>query len=89
MLLIGSLGTCLSCLGFGFSRSFVAAAVFRTLGGVLNSNVGVMRTMIAEIIEEKKYAYPLYPFVKRGCVLLITETLQISISSVPFAAHVL
>ncbi|GLA29232.1 hypothetical protein AnigIFM63604_005605 [Aspergillus niger] len=55
VLLIGSLGTCLSCLGFGFSRSFVAAAVFRTLGGVLNSNVGVMRTMIAEIIEEKKY----------------------------------
>lgn len=73
VLLIGSLGTCLSCLGFGFSRSFVAAAVFRTLGGVLNSNVGVMRTMIAEIIEEKKYAYPLYLFVKRGCVLLTPE----------------
>ncbi|PWY93488.1 hypothetical protein BO94DRAFT_554249 [Aspergillus sclerotioniger CBS 115572] len=55
VLLIGSLGTCISCLGFGFSKSFVAAAVFRTLGGALNSNVGVMRTMIAEIIEEKKY----------------------------------
>ncbi|PLB54642.1 putative MFS multidrug transporter [Aspergillus steynii IBT 23096] len=55
VLLIGLLGTCLSCLGFGFSRSFVVAAVFRTLGGVLNSNVGVMRTMIAEIIQEKKY----------------------------------
>ncbi|KAI9931044.1 hypothetical protein ASPWEDRAFT_34422 [Aspergillus wentii DTO 134E9] len=55
VLLIGLLGTCISCLGFGFSRSFVTAAVFRTLGGCLNSNVGVMRTMIAEIIEEKKY----------------------------------
>ncbi|TQB70507.1 hypothetical protein MPDQ_000380 [Monascus purpureus] len=55
VLLIGLLGTCISCLGFGFSRSFVSAAVFRTLGGALNSNVGVMRTMIAEIIEEKKY----------------------------------
>lgn len=54
VLLIGLSGTCISCLGFGFSRSFAAAAVFRTLGGVLNSNVGVMRTMIAEIIEEKK-----------------------------------
>lgn len=54
VLLIGLLGTCISCLGFGFSRSFVTAAVFRTLGGCLNSNVGVMRTMIAEIIEEKK-----------------------------------
>lgn len=55
VLLIGLMGTCISCLGFGFSRSFVSAAVFRTLGGVLNSNVGVMRTMIAEIIAEKKY----------------------------------
>ncbi|KAL5333559.1 major facilitator superfamily domain-containing protein [Aspergillus crustosus] len=55
VLLIGLLGTCISCLGFGFSRSFASAVVFRTLGGALNSNVGVMRTMISEIIEEKKY----------------------------------
>ncbi|KAA8648962.1 putative MFS multidrug transporter [Aspergillus tanneri] len=55
VLMIGLLGTCISCLGFGFARSFVAAAFFRILGGVLNSNVGVMRTMIAEIIQEKKY----------------------------------
>jgi hypothetical protein len=54
VLLIGLLGTCLSCLGFGFSRSFTSAMVFRTLGGVLNSNIGVMRTLIAEIIAEKK-----------------------------------
>lgn len=54
VLLIGLLGTCLSCVGFGFSRSFVQAAIFRTLGGALNGNVGVMRTMIAEIIREKK-----------------------------------
>lgn len=54
VLLVGLLGSCMSCLGFGFSRSFVSAVVFRTLGGALNSNVGVMRTMIAEIIEEKK-----------------------------------
>jgi hypothetical protein len=54
VLLIGLSGTCISCLGFGFSRSFAAAVVFRVLGGILNSNVGVMRTMISEIIEEKK-----------------------------------
>lgn len=54
VLLIGLLGTWISCLGFGFSRSFASAVVFRTMGGVLNSNAGVMRTMIAEIIEEKK-----------------------------------
>lgn len=54
VLLIGLLGTCLSCVGFGFSRSFLQAAIFRTLGGALNGNVGVMRTMIAEIVREKK-----------------------------------
>lgn len=59
VLMIGLFGTCISCLGFGFSRSFIAAAVFRTLGGALNSNVGVMRTMIAEIIQEKKYVLSL------------------------------
>ncbi|GAB1191752.1 hypothetical protein APSETT444_000934 [Aspergillus pseudonomiae] len=53
VLIIGLLGTCISSLGFGFSRSFASAVVFRILGGILNSNVGVMRTMIAEIIHEK------------------------------------
>ena len=54
VLLLGLFGTCLSCVGFGFSRSFAQAALFRTIGGALNGNVGVMRTMIAEIIKEKK-----------------------------------
>ncbi|KAE8366209.1 hypothetical protein BDV27DRAFT_171071 [Aspergillus caelatus] len=55
VLIIGLLGTCISSLGFGFSRSFASAVVFRILGGILNSNVGVMRTMIAEIIQEKRF----------------------------------
>jgi hypothetical protein len=54
VLLIGLFGTAFQSLGFGFSRSFLSAAIFRTMGGILNGNVGVMRTMIAEIIEEKK-----------------------------------
>ena len=55
VLLVGLLGTCILCVGFGFSRSFVQAAVFRTLRGALNGNVGVMRTMISEIIREEKF----------------------------------
>lgn len=54
VLLIGLSGTCFSALAFGFSRTFLQAAVFRTLGGLMNGNVGVMRTMIAEIVREKK-----------------------------------
>lgn len=57
VLMIGLLGTCVSCVGFGFSRGFWGAMVFRVLGGVLNSNVGVMRTMIAEMVVEKKYVF--------------------------------
>ena len=55
VLLIGLAGTGISCVGFGFSRTFWQAMVFRTLGGSLNGNVGVMRTMISEIIEEKRF----------------------------------
>ncbi|GME27581.1 putative mfs multidrug transporter protein [Neofusicoccum parvum] len=55
VILIGLLGTAISALGFGFSKTFATAVVFRCLGGALNGNVGVMRTMIAEIIKEKKY----------------------------------
>ncbi|KAL5409973.1 hypothetical protein PMIN06_004943 [Paraphaeosphaeria minitans] len=52
---IGLLGTMVSIIGFGFSHSFLTALCFRCLGGVLNGNVGVMRTMISEIIKEKKF----------------------------------
>lgn len=45
VLLIGLLGTCISCVGFGFSTSFWQALMFRTLGGATNGNIGVMRTM--------------------------------------------
>lgn len=55
VLLIGLFGTCFACLGFGFSKSFAQAMVFRVVGGAVNGNIGVMRTMISEIIEEKKY----------------------------------
>ncbi|KAF2650349.1 MFS general substrate transporter [Lophiostoma macrostomum CBS 122681] len=52
---IGLLGTMFSMIGFGFSHSFPMAVLFRCLGGVLNGNIGVMRTMVSEIIKEKKY----------------------------------
>jgi hypothetical protein len=57
VLLIGLFGTCFACLGFGFSKTFVQAMVYRVLGGALNGNIGVMRTLISEIIQEKKFAF--------------------------------
>lgn len=52
---IGLLGSMCSIIGFGFSQSFPTAVACRCLGGVVNGNIGVMRTMISEIIKEKKY----------------------------------
>jgi hypothetical protein len=55
VLIIGLVGTLISTLGFAFSKSFMSLMFWRCLGGVLNGNVGVMRTMISEIIKEKKF----------------------------------
>ncbi|TKX26645.1 MFS transporter-like protein 11 [Elsinoe australis] len=55
VILVGLLGTSIGALGFGFSESFYTALFWRALGGALNGNIGVMRTMISEIIREKKY----------------------------------
>lgn len=54
VILIGLLGTTISCVGVGFSSSFAQALFFRICAGCLNGNIGVMRTMISEIIKEKK-----------------------------------
>ena len=43
VLLFGLAGTTISCVGFGFSRSFSQAVLWRAMGGALNGNVGVMR----------------------------------------------
>lgn len=55
VILIGLIGGCISTIGIGFSKSFAQALVFRTFAGALNGNIGVMRTMISEIIKEKKF----------------------------------
>ncbi|CAJ2503223.1 Uu.00g106170.m01.CDS01 [Anthostomella pinea] len=55
VILIGLMGTLVSCLGFGFSKTFHQALFFRCLGGATNGNIGVLRTMISEIVREKKY----------------------------------
>ncbi|ATY65369.1 MFS transporter [Cordyceps militaris] len=52
---IGLAGTAVSCLGYGFSTTFFWAAFWRAFGGAVNGTVGVIRTMLSEIIKEKKY----------------------------------
>ena len=54
VLLIGLFGSFVACMGIGFAKTFAQALFFRALAGALNGNVGVLRTMISEIIKEKK-----------------------------------
>ena len=50
VLLLGCLGTILSLLIVGFARSFWVALVGRALGGLLNGNIGVIQTMVGELV---------------------------------------
>ncbi|ORY61588.1 major facilitator superfamily domain-containing protein [Pseudomassariella vexata] len=73
VLLIGLFGTTISVLGFGFSTTFSQAMAFRIMGGALNGNVGVMRTMISEIVQDKKYqsrAFLLLPMCANAGIII-------------------
>ena len=56
VLLIGLLGTALTGLGYGYSKTFAQAMICRTLGGALNGNMGVLRTMISEIVRDQQWS---------------------------------
>ncbi|KAF2755725.1 MFS general substrate transporter [Pseudovirgaria hyperparasitica] len=55
VVLLSLSSTAVTAIGVGFSRSYASVVAFRVLGGVMNGNVGVMRTMISEIIKEKRF----------------------------------
>ena len=60
--------TCImaTSLLFGFSRNLVWAIVARSLGGASNGNVGIIRTMVAEMVPYKELqprAFSIMPLV--------------------------
>ncbi|KAI1307515.1 major facilitator superfamily domain-containing protein [Xylaria venustula] len=56
VLLIGLIGTSLSCFGVAFSSSFASVVIFRAAGGAMNGTVGVVRTMMSEVIRHKSFS---------------------------------
>lgn len=50
ILLFGCLGTIMSLLIVGLSTNFWMALAGRALGGLLNGNVGVVQTMVGELV---------------------------------------
>lgn len=66
VLLLGCSGTMLSLLIVGFSTNFTVALLGRILGGVLNGNIGVIQTMVGELVKKPEHepkAYSVMPFV--------------------------
>lgn len=52
-LMIGVVGGLVSAVLFGVSKSFPFAVASRLFGGLVNPNVGVVQTMVAEIAPDK------------------------------------
>ncbi|KAJ6160482.1 Major facilitator superfamily domain general substrate transporter [Penicillium chermesinum] len=66
VLIMGLIGTALSMVAFGFAPNLATAMVARALGGLLNGNIGVLQTTVAEIVTVKEHqprAYSIMPFV--------------------------
>ncbi|KAF5342128.1 hypothetical protein D9611_001435 [Ephemerocybe angulata] len=61
VILVGLFGLSLSMYCFGLSRTFWGLVLSRSLSGALNGNIGVIKSMIAEITDEtnisKAYGY--------------------------------
>ena len=55
VLVVGLLGTAVGTAGYGLASTWQVAVFWRLVSGILNGNVGVLRTMISEIVQEKKY----------------------------------
>ncbi|KAF2099504.1 MFS general substrate transporter, partial [Rhizodiscina lignyota] len=66
VLLTGLAGTGLSMLMFGFAPNLWVALLARALGGILNGNIGVLHTTVAEVVTVEAHqprAYTIMPFV--------------------------
>ncbi|KAJ9305345.1 hypothetical protein DTO217A2_5136 [Paecilomyces variotii] len=66
VLIMGLIGTAISMIVFGFAPNLATAMIARALGGLLNGNIGVLQTTVAEIVTVKEHqprAYSIMPFV--------------------------
>ncbi|KAJ5094650.1 hypothetical protein N7456_010511 [Penicillium angulare] len=66
VVLAGLVGVALSSLIFGVATNYWVAFTARALGGLLNGNIAVMQTMVAEMVkcpEHEPLAYSMMPFM--------------------------
>ncbi|KAK0714857.1 major facilitator superfamily domain-containing protein [Lasiosphaeris hirsuta] len=66
VLLLGCVGTMFSMVMVGFAPNIWVALAGRAIGGFLNGNIGVIQTMVGELVtkpEHEPKAYSIMPFV--------------------------
>ncbi|OTB08121.1 hypothetical protein M426DRAFT_317224 [Hypoxylon sp. CI-4A] len=66
VLLLGCVGTMFSMVMVGFATNLWVALIGRALGGLLNGNIGVIQTMVGELVSKPEHeprAYSVMPFV--------------------------
>ncbi|KAI1776864.1 MFS general substrate transporter [Hypoxylon cercidicola] len=66
VLLLGCIGTMFSMVMVGFATNIWIALIGRALGGLLNGNIGVIQTMVGELVSKPEHeprAYSVMPFV--------------------------
>ncbi|EGO19011.1 hypothetical protein SERLADRAFT_443553 [Serpula lacrymans var. lacrymans S7.9] len=56
VLLIGLMGLCGSMFAFGLSRTFMSLVISRCLNGILNGNIGIMKSMMGELTDSTNMA---------------------------------
>ncbi len=73
IILISMIGSILGMIMLGFSTNIYMAIAARSVTGLLNGNVGVLRTMLGEIATERKHqalAFTVMPLLWQiGCVI--------------------
>jgi len=57
IIMTGLFGLSLSMYSFGLSRTYWGAVVSRSLNGALNGNIGVLKSMVADITDSTNIAY--------------------------------
>ena len=66
ILLCGLAGTGISMLVFGFARNLATALIARAMGGLLNGNIAVLQTTVAEVVQHESHqavAFALMPTI--------------------------
>ncbi|KAL1871087.1 hypothetical protein Daus18300_004832 [Diaporthe australafricana] len=54
IIMVGLIGSSMSSIGMGLTTSFAGAVGFRIMAGLLNGNIGVLRTMVSEIVDDRR-----------------------------------